>query len=200
LKLGGVIAWGWATSIVVVWIVVAAVLGQAPWTQQHSIALMTFGAFEGQTFSLSDSWKLLASQWLHVKFLHMLFNAGIIGLVGAALSRRMPWGLMLLIGLVGGGLGQLAGALSQPTAYISGASQAYLALCGAGLFLLPRRSKAFWVAVVGTVVSVALDLFVAQHGGIKPGHSVSFTFGLIAGLLYLFVDKHRLGQAIPRRV
>ncbi len=192
------IIWTWAASIVFVWIGVALVLGQSLWVQQHSIALPAFGAFEGRSLTLADSWKLLASQWLHVKFPHMLFNAAIIGFVGAGLTRRLAWPLVLALGLIGGACGQFAGAVFQPDAYISGASQAYLALCGAGLLVLPWRSLGFWAAVVGTAVSVALDLFIAGHAGIKPGHSVSFVVGVIVGGLFLILDK-RPGWAVPRR-
>jgi membrane associated rhomboid family serine protease len=196
LTRGAAIIWAWAASIVVVWIVVAADLGQPLWMRQHSIALTAYGAFEGQTLTLAGSWKLLASQWLHVKFPHMLFNAVIIGLVGAALARRWPWPLVLALGLVGGACGQLTAALLQPTAYVSGASQAYLALCGAGLLLLERKSIGWWAAVAGVAVSVGLDLFVSSHAGVKPGHLVSFVVGLVVGGASLFLNKYRAETAM----
>lgn len=178
---GAVVFWIWAASLVLVWIGVALSLNQPLWAQQHSIALTAFGAFEGQTLTLGDAWKLVASQWLHVKFPHMLFNALIIGLVGTALSRRIAWPAALALGVFGGACGQLAAAILQPEAYISGASQAYLALCGAALILLPWRSVGFGAAVVGTLVGAGLDLFVADHGGIKPGHWIPFLVGAMAG-------------------
>lgn len=178
---GAVVFWVWAASLVLVWIGVALSLNQPLWAQQHSIALTAFGAFEGQTLTFGDAWKLVVSQWLHVKFPHMLFNALIIGLVGTALSRRMAWPWALALGVFGGACGQLAAAILQPEAYISGASQAYLALCGAALILLPWRSVGFGAAVVGTLVGAGLDLFVADHGGIKPGHWIPFLIGAIAG-------------------
>jgi len=199
VKQGPVIIWIWAMSIVLVWIVVALALGQPLWAQQHSAALTAFGAFKGKTLTMGDAWKLLASQWLHVKFPHMLFNAAIIGLVGAGLTRRMTWLLVLGLGLLGGACGQLTAALLQPGAYISGASQAYLALCGAALILLPWRSVVFWVAIVGTAVSVALDLFVAGHAGVKPGHLVPFVIGLIVGGASLILKKPRPEWATLRR-
>lgn len=167
--------------------------------RQHSIDLTAYGAFKGATLELGDSWKLLASQWLHVKFPHMLFNVAIIGVVAAALTRRLAWPWVLALGLIGGGGGQLAAAVLQPDAYVSGASQAYLALCATALLVLPWRSTGFWVAVVGTAVSVALDLFVAGHGGIKPGHTVSFVAGLMVGGLFLILHTYRPARTTSRR-
>nr|WP_316626924.1 rhomboid family intramembrane serine protease [uncultured Brevundimonas sp.] len=167
--------------------------------RQHSADLVAYGAFEGRTLTFGASWKLLASQWLHVKFPHMLFNAGVIGLVGAALTRRMTWPLVLALGLIGGGCGQLAATLAQPNAYVSGASQAYLALCGTALLVLDRWSIGWWSAVIGAAVSVGLDVFVAGHEGVKPGHFVPFVIGLIVGGVLLLLDRHRPGWAVLRR-
>ncbi len=196
---GPVILWAWAASIVIVWALVAVDLGQPLWMRQHSLDLTAYGAFEGRTLTPGDSWKLLASQWLHVKFPHMLFNLAVIGLVGSALTRRLAWPLVLALGLVGGACGQLAAALLQPDAYVSGASQAYLALCGAGLLLLPRKNIGWWASLVGGVVSIGLDLFVSDHAGIKPGHLISFVVGLTVGCALLFTSQYRSAGALLRR-
>ena len=196
---GAGIIWVWAASIVLVWVVVAVDLGQPLWMRQHSIALTAYGAFEGRTLTWGDSWKLLASQWLHVKFPHMLFNAAIIGLVGAALTRRLSWPLVLALGLSGGACGQLAAALLQPGAYISGASQAYLALCGTALVAMNRKTVGWWAAFVGVVVSIGLDVFVSGHAGIKPGHIVPFVVGLMVGGVLLFLNHYRPETATLRR-
>jgi membrane associated rhomboid family serine protease len=193
------LVWVWAGSILLVWIAVAVSLGQPLWHQQHSRDLTAYGAFLGETLTVGGSWKLLASQWLHVKFPHMLFNVLIIGTVGAALTRHLSVPLVLGVGLAGGACGQLAAALLQPEAYISGASQAYLALCGVGLLILSRRSVGFGAALLGVLVSVALDVFVSDHAGIKPGHLTSFVTGLIAGGFYRFQHTHRPDRANPRR-
>lgn len=196
---GAIAIWAWAISIVVTWALVALDLGHPIWMQQHSRDLTAYGVFEGRTLRWGESWRLFASQWLHVKFPHMLFNAGVIGLVGAAMTRQLAWPLVLALGLVGGAVGQLTAALLQPDAYISGASQAYLALCGAGLLVVDRMSLGWWAAVVGVIVSVGLDLFVSGHAGIKPGHITSFATGLAAGAGLLVLRRRGPRQAIVRR-
>lgn len=187
---GAAVFWTWSASIVLVWAVVALSLDQPLFMRQHSLDLVAFGAFKGSDLSWASSWKLIASQWPHVKFPHMLFNALIIGMVGTALSRLYPWPRVLVLGILGGAAGQLTGAVLQPDAYISGASQAYLALCGMAVLVLARRSLGWWVAWAGIVVSIALDLFVAKHGGIKPGHIVPVCIGLAVGT-YLLKTRHK---------
>lgn len=176
-------SWLWALSIVIVWLGVSYALGQPIPMQQHSLDLVRFGAFKGSDFGLEDLWRLLASQWLHVKFPHMLFNALIIGLVGQALSEQFCASVMIGAGMIGGAAGQLAGALVMPDAYISGASQAYLALAGLALLTLSQPSVGWWAALVGTSVAVGLDLFVRGQGGVKIGHLVPFALGLLTGVV-----------------
>lgn len=135
---GAILFWVWAVSIVLVWFGVALSLGQPLFMRQHSLDLVAYGAFKGSDLTWASAWKLIASQWLHVKFPHMTFNALVIGIVGTALSRRYAWSLVLLLGIVGGVCGQYADAVFQPNAYISGASQAYLALSSFAVFTLVR--------------------------------------------------------------
>jgi membrane associated rhomboid family serine protease len=177
-------SWIWAVSIILVWIVVAAYLGQPPWAQQRSQDLVAFGAIKGRDFTVSESWRLLASQWLHVKFPHMLFNALIIAVVGRAAETRLGRLGAVAVGLAGGTLAQLVTVLLLPDAFISGASQAYLSLCGLVLVAGASRSFGWWMAVAGTVVAIALDLLVSGHGAVKPGHLTGLVFGLASGLAF----------------
>ena len=75
-------------SIVLVWFFVALSLNQPLLMRQHSLDLVGFGAFKGSELTWATAWKLIASQWLHVKGPHMLFNALVIGVVGTVLSKR----------------------------------------------------------------------------------------------------------------
>lgn len=185
------VAMAWGGSLVLVWLIVAFWLGQPLWQLQHSRDLAQFGATRGFDYGFADAWKLVASQWLHVKFPHMLFNAAIISIVGGAIERRYGWAILLCSGLAGGVLAQIATLIMRPEAYISGASQAYLSLCGLALVALPRQTLAWRVAVAGVSVSVILDLFVSSHGALKIGHSVGLGAGLIAGWLLLFCDRRK---------
>jgi membrane associated rhomboid family serine protease len=176
------VAWLWAASIVLAWIAVAVALGQPLWQQQHSRDLVDFGAIAGNSFEIGDTWRLIASQWLHVNAPHMLFNALAIGLVGQAAERRLGWIAVLLVGMLGGVLGQLATVLLQPGAYVSGASQAYLALCGLALPTIGLRSPGWWLALLALLVAICLDVVAAGHGLPKIGHVAAFAAGSLAGL------------------
>lgn len=176
-------SWIWALSIVLIWLSVAWTLGQQPLAQQHSLDLVRYGVFKGSAISIADAWRLIASQWLHVKFPHMLFNAVIIGFIGQSLIKHFGVALMLGVGVIGGAAGQFASALIMPEAFISGASQACLALAGLALLTLPMRSLGWWASVVATVVALGLDIFVSDHSFVKIGHVAPFTLGVACGLI-----------------
>ncbi len=182
----------WAASILFVWLTVAFVLGQPVWTVQHSRDLVAFGAFKGVDLDPANAWRLVASQWLHVKAPHMLLNALIIGVVGVAAEARHGRIMPALVALAGGVVGQAASALGDPTAFVSGASQAYLALCAFALVAGRLGRTGAMAAWLGIVIAVALDLFVAAHGGIKPGHLGALLFGGSVGALVRFRQAPRV--------
>lgn len=187
-------AWLWAASIVLVWFLASARLGQNFASPQSSRDLLPFGVFKGEELGFAIAWKLVASQWLHVKFPHMLFNALVIGVVGASLERRAPAAAVFALGVFGGALGQWIGALAHPDLFFSGASQAYLALCGIALVAGRRFGAGWWTAAAATLVAAGLDLFVSGHGALKLGHVTGFVFGLAAGA----VMRLRLTARGPR--
>jgi rhomboid protease GluP len=171
----------WAASILLVWILVATVLNQPIWDQQHSRDLVAFGAIKGADFSAIEAWRLVASQWLHVKPQHMLLNVVIIGGVGLAAEKRLGRTLPVIVGLAGGAAGQLTAVLTEPQAFISGASQAYLALCGLAIITKGVDRAGLWLAWIGLAIALALDIFVSGHGMVKPGHLAGLVTGLTAG-------------------
>ena len=175
------LAWLWAASIVAVWLLVALRLGQPVWHQQQSQALVAFGAFKGMSLTAAAAWRLIAAQWLHVNVAHMLLNAAIIGMVGAAVERRFGR-VVMAAGLGGGALAQLIGALADPGGFVSGASPAALVLCGTAVVAL-RRSVSWWMACGSTLVAFALDVFVSAAAGPKAAHVAAFAIGCAAGLV-----------------
>ena len=185
----------WGLSIVGIWVFMAIKLGQPIWKTQASQDLAMYGAFKGRDLSLENGWRLFASQWLHVKFPHMMLNAVLISLLGTGLHNRTSAGFVLLVGLGGGAVGQYFSALAYPSAFISGASQAYLALAGAMILLVNRKQAGWWIAAAGTGIAVALDVFVSSHGTIKIGHSTAFATGLIAAVAIIAIERSKLHNA-----
>lgn len=186
----------WGLSIVSAWAFLAIKLDQPVFNTQASQDLVMFGAFKGRELSLENGWRLLASQWLHVKFPHMMFNAVLISLLATALHRQTSARFVLLVGLGGGAVGQYFSALAYPSAFISGASQAYLALAGATIVLVNRKQAGWWVAVAGVVTAIALDVFVSSHGTIKIGHSTAFAAGLIAATIIFARERSKSPKAV----
>lgn len=165
-----------AAAVVLAWCAAALALDQPLFTVQRSRLLMTLGAADGELLVNGQWWRIVTSQFLHVHFLHMLFNAACLGIVGAALERRHGGESLTLVVLVGGSSGQIASVLAYPGLVSSGASQALMALCAAALVLLPRHPvRLFALAVV--VIQAALDLYVADR--IKAGHGAGFLAGLL---------------------
>jgi membrane associated rhomboid family serine protease len=119
----------------------------------------------------------------------MLFNALMIAALGQSLERRTSAWTMLLIGLGGGAIAQYLSAVAYPSSFISGGSQAYLALCGAILILFRRSHAAWWIAVFGTVVAAGLDLLVSSHGMIKIGHLAALAAGAAGGAIIIGLDR-----------
>jgi membrane associated rhomboid family serine protease len=184
---------GWALSLVVVWFAVSRALGQPPFAPRLSSRLVAFGAFRGDGLGLDTAWRLVVSQWLHVHFEHMAWNAVVIAALGSALARRTSATTMLLIGIGGGSVGQLASAVLTPEAYVSGASQASLALAAAIIVMRGPRQPTWCVAIIATVVAAALDLRVG--GVLKAGHLAGFAAGAIAGAALRW---HRSSPAAAR--
>jgi rhomboid protease GluP len=181
------LAWLWALSLIVAWSSVSYRLGQPIWELQRSQALVAFGAFKGEDLTAAEAWRLIACQWLHVAFPHMLFNAAMIASIGRSLEKQTSAAVMLLIGLAGGAAGQFVSSIADPSAFVTGASQAYLALSGAVMLLARPFRSDWWIAIIGVVVAVGLDLFVSDSGAIKPGHAASFLAGLACAAFILLV-------------
>ncbi len=189
------LAWLWGVSLIVAWSLVSYRLDQPLWQPQRSQALAAFGAFKGEDLTAAEAWRLIASQWLHVAFAHMLFNAAMIALLGRSLEKRTSAALMLVIGVAGGALGQLVSSVADPSTFVSGASQACLALSGAVLILSGRARAAWWMAVLNLLVAAGLDLFMSGDGAIKPGHAASFLLGLVVAAALLLLRPYEPGNA-----
>ena len=177
-----------ALLILIAWCASAAYLDRPLFAPQRSSLLPFIGGATGKMFSTHEWWRLLTSQFFHVHFMHMLFNALCILLVGGFIEQAYRWRVFLLIYLMGGIAGQAASVLFYPTLVSDGASQALMALCGAALLLLSRWSlRAITLLIIG--LQAGLDLYVA--GTIKAGHGYGFAAGLLIATGVLLAAKRR---------
>ena len=187
----------WLTvAILIAWCLSALVLEQPLMASQKSRLLMELGAANGDIIGTHEWWRILSSQFLHVHFLHMLFNATCILIIGSFIESRHGWPVLLPLYVVGGCIGQAASVLSYPDLVSSGASQALMALCGAALVTVSRRYPRMFVVIVAGI-QVALDLYLAH--GIKAGHGVGFIAGLLMGAIVLMLGRSRATHSEPKK-
>lgn len=161
------------------WTISALYFGQSFFASQKSMRLPQLGAATSALFVTHEWWRLLVSQFLHVHFLHMLFNAASILLLATSLERARGGLALIIIYLIGGLAGQTASVWHYPELVTDGASQALMALCAAMLVLLPK-SRVTWFAGLVIIIQAALDIHAIA--GIKAGHLSGFLTGLLVSL------------------
>ncbi len=134
-----------------------------------------------------ELWRLVTAQLVHVKQPHMLSDVFCLLLVGTAVERHVGSIRLLVLWLIGGSIATLISTLfvTPPWNLGTGASQAIMAIAGAGLWLAVTgvdRSKSLLLPVAFTIaVALALDLIHANYP--KPGHVAGLLLGyLIASL------------------
>ncbi len=174
---------GWTCSVLY--------FGKSFFASQKSVLLPQLGAATGELFTSHEWWRLLVSQFLHVHFLHMLFNALSILILASSLERARGWLALLAIYFIGGLTGQAASVWHYPALVTDGASQALMALC-AGMLVLQPRSKVTWFAGLVVAIQVALD--VHAIAAIKAGHLFGFVAGLLVSLLIAGRQKNQLAK------
>lgn len=135
-----------------------------------------------------ELWRLFASQLIHAKQLHMLYNVSCLALLGICLARHVSNLEFFSIWFVSGAVGTLVSTLSvvPPWNLGTGASQAALGIAAFGLVLSKNGitpSKLF-VAVLYLSLIPALALDVIYAGYPKPGHLAAALIGAIAGVIH----------------
>ncbi len=173
------------------WVCSALYFGHSLFASNKSLRMPELGAATGALWANREWWRLLVSQFLHVHFLHMLFNALSILIIASSLERARGWLVLFSIYLIGGVIGQAASVWYYPALVTDGASQALMALC-AGAFILLPRSNVTWFAAVIVTIQVALDVHAA--GGIKAGHLFGFVAGLLISLVFAMRQKNQLAD------
>ena len=187
-------------AIAIAWVLVARHLHLPILAFQKSSNLLLLGAMNGVSAGNGEWWRLVTSQFLHVYFMHMLFNLCGIGLLAMALERSAGRVLLALTYFGGGSIGQYFSVLIVPELVSSGASQALMALCGfilVGIHRFPVPRFALILAAVIVAIQFALDLYVS--GSIKPGHSFGFAAGMLIALVAIAAPgvKGRAGAVVP---
>jgi rhomboid protease GluP len=135
-----------------------------------------------------EVWRLVTAQLVHVKQPHMVGSVFCLLLLGTAVERHIGFVRLLLLWLVGGSIAMLISTqfVTPPWNLGTGASQAIMAVAGAGLWLALRgvdRSKLLLGSLTLTItMTFALDLMFAGYP--KPGHVSGLLLGLLIASFY----------------
>ena len=152
------------------------------------IQLEPYGGVTFAHLSNLELWRLLASQLIHAKQIHMLYNVLSLALLGTLLERYIHTFRFLLLWFFSGSVGTLVGTLSvtPPWNLGTGASQAVLGIAGFGLALfLKGVNSSKWLLVILCLSLIpAFSLDFAYAGYPKPGHIAGVLIGAIAGIIY----------------
>ena len=175
-------------SIIFAWIASAIALDQSLFATQRSSQLLGIGALNGELLRTEGWWRLLASQYLHVHFPHMIFNAFGVLLIGSVVERSGGLFDLAIVYFLGGSVGQLVSVISYPELVSSGASQALMALCGAAV-LVCRARVGYITATAVLAVQLVLDISAAHK--IKAGHGWGLVAGVLLGAAILVVQKRK---------
>jgi rhomboid protease GluP len=178
-------------GILLYWTFIALHSGQALYEVQNSQLLLRYGAVNGPLFNEVGCWRIIVSQFTHVRFFHMLGNVIFVFIIGTYIERKFGSSVFLLVYFVGGIIGQCASVFFNPNLISSGASQALCSL--AGFFVMfPHKvwhqSKLTSVAVILFIlVQCFLDLYFADR--LKQGHTFGFSAGVIISILVFLRTK-----------
>ena len=152
--------------------------------------LEPFGGYTIEHIKSLELWRLLVAQLIHVKQVHMFYNALSLLALGYLLERRLGSFYFLMVWFVSGTAGTFVSTFTVPAPWNlgTGGSQAILGLAACGLFLLctgVSKSKALAFVLILTIApAFILDLIYASNHLPKLGHVVSFLFGLLFAHFY----------------
>jgi rhomboid protease GluP len=135
-----------------------------------------------------ELWRLITAQLVHVKQPHMVSDVFCLLLVGTAVERHVGFIRLLVLWLIGGSIATLISTLfvTPPWNLGTGASQAIMAIAGAGLWLALTgvdRSK-FLLFSVAFAIALALTLDLIHAHYPKPGHVAGVLLGLLIASRY----------------
>lgn len=135
-----------------------------------------------------ELWRLVTAQLVHVKQPHMVGNVFCLLLVGTAVERNMGLLRLLVLWLAGGSLATLLSSLFVPPPWNlgTGASQAIMAISGAGIWLALTgvdRSR-FLLLAVSFSIGLAFTIDIVHVYYPKPGHVAGVIVGLLIASLY----------------
>jgi membrane associated rhomboid family serine protease len=151
--------------------------------------LKTYGGVTFQQLRELEFWRLISSQLVHVKPIHMLFNVISLFFIGVIIENKIGGQKLVQLFFVSGIIGTLASIITVPSPYDvgTGASQAVFGLAGCGvLLMLKGLNDSIWLKLVLIFcIGPALALDIIYSGYPKLGHVIGFLTGIILSLFVI---------------
>jgi rhomboid protease GluP len=142
-----------------------------------------------------ELWRLVTAQLIHVKQPHMVSDVFCLLLVGTAVERHVGALRLLVLWLIGGSMAMLFSTLLYPPPWNlgTGASQAIMAIAGAGIWLarsgIDRSRFLVWSVAFAIGLALTLDLIFAHYP--KPGHVAGVLFGVLIASRFRLTAQDR---------
>jgi membrane associated rhomboid family serine protease len=154
--------------------------------------VFTKGALFGPLIAHShEYWRLLTAGFLHLGFLHLLFNMIFLYVMGPMLEQaigRLNFTAVYFASLFAGSFGAL---LFQPDVPTVGASGAAFGVLGALMAFARARRISIWQSGLGPTLAVNVVLGLTFKGISIGGHVGGFVGGLICGWLIAELGERR---------
>lgn len=168
-----------ATAVVSVY---AAIEISGSWLGQVRIVELERYGLRFRHLGEFELWRLVTAQLVHVRQPHMISDVFFLLLVGAAVERHVGFARLMLLWLVGGSIATLLSTqfVTPPWNLGTGASQAVMAISGAGLWLavtgVDRSRFLRWSVGFSIALAFTIDLIHVCYP--KPGHVAGVVLGL----------------------
>ncbi|MGZ3768305.1 MAG: rhomboid family intramembrane serine protease [Bdellovibrio sp.] len=146
---------------------------------------------------IDEAWRLVTSQLIHQKQVHMLFNVFLIWILGTAIEREIDSIKFSIFYWLTGFSGIFASVIVYPEYVSSGSSQILMGLFASILIMKWQRFKiskaVFYITIIGLFSQLLLDIYVNRYP--KAGHVIGFfAGGIFAFVLLNNLRKSRLGN------
>lgn len=184
------------TSLLVNYLITGTLMGAVKVTQ-----LEPYGGYSYKHLLNFELWRLVVSQLIHVKQMHMIYNVLSLFALGCLIEKALGSKVFVGVWLVSGATGTFISTFSVPEPWNlgSGGSQAILGLAAAGLVLLAQEKIVgkYTIVVLSFTILPAflLDVIYAENHMPKPGHIVSFLLGAGLTMIASCVSKRSTSRS-----
>ncbi len=158
--------------------------------QPHTGHILAWGGLHGPNVAGGEWWRMLSATYIHIGFLHLLFNMWCLSAVGRFAERLFGHFAFLLLYTLAGIGGSVASLWADPSVVGAGASGAVFGAFGAliGFMLVRRRSFPiilFKPLMISTLLFIGYNLYFGfmAEGIDNAAHLGGLVTGLVGGAL-----------------